>query len=51
VVRRRPVARRPRLQAVDDFEPYTGNLFARVPNCGAEEARIAIAAANDAFPG
>jgi acyl-CoA reductase-like NAD-dependent aldehyde dehydrogenase len=34
----------------DDFEPYTGNLFARVPDCGPEEARIAIAAANDAFP-
>src|SRR5271169_590989 len=34
----------------DDFEPYTGNLFARVPDCGAEEAKIAIAAANDAFP-
>ena len=34
----------------DDFEPYTGNLFARVPNCGPEEAKIAIAAANDAFP-
>ena len=33
----------------DDFEPYTGNLFARVPNCGPEEAKIAIAAANDAF--
>jgi acyl-CoA reductase-like NAD-dependent aldehyde dehydrogenase len=35
----------------DDFEPYTGDLFARVPNCGAEEAKIAVAAANDAFPG
>jgi len=34
----------------DDFEPYTGNLFARVADCGAEETRIAIAAANDAFP-
>ena len=34
----------------DDFEPYTSNLFARVPNCGPEEAKIAIAAANDAFP-
>ena len=34
----------------DDFEPYTGNLFARVPSCGPEEARIAIAAAHDAFP-
>jgi hypothetical protein len=33
----------------DDFEPYTGNLYARVPNCGAEEARVAIAAAHEAF--
>jgi hypothetical protein len=24
----------------DDFEPYTGNLFARAPDCGPEEARI-----------
>jgi succinate-semialdehyde dehydrogenase/glutarate-semialdehyde dehydrogenase len=29
--------------------PYTGNLYARVPNCGAEEARVAIAAAHEAF--
>src|ERR1700756_3707497 len=36
-------------QLFDDFEPYTGNLYARVPNCGAEEARIAIAAAHEAF--
>ena len=34
----------------DDFEPYTGSLYARVPDCGADEAKIAIAAANDAFP-
>jgi acyl-CoA reductase-like NAD-dependent aldehyde dehydrogenase len=34
----------------DDFEPYTGNLYARVPNCGPDEAKIAVAAANDAFP-
>jgi hypothetical protein len=27
----------------DDFEPYTGNLYARVAECGAEEARLAIA--------
>jgi acyl-CoA reductase-like NAD-dependent aldehyde dehydrogenase len=27
----------------DDFEPYTGNLFARVPNCGPEEAKVAVA--------
>src|SRR6201997_5121737 len=34
----------------EDFEPYTGNLFARVPDCGPEEAKIAIAAASAAFP-
>jgi hypothetical protein len=34
----------------DDFEPYTGNRYARVPGCGPEEAKVAIAAANDAFP-
>jgi acyl-CoA reductase-like NAD-dependent aldehyde dehydrogenase len=34
----------------DDFEPYTGNLYARVPDCGAEDTRMAIAAASDAFP-
>ena len=33
----------------DDFEPYTGNLYARVAECGAEEARLAIAAAHEAF--
>jgi acyl-CoA reductase-like NAD-dependent aldehyde dehydrogenase len=32
----------------DDFEPYTGDIHA--PNCGPEEAKIAIAAANAAFP-
>src|ERR1700737_1788367 len=32
----------------DDFEPYTGNLYARVPDCGAEEARLAISAAHGA---
>jgi len=36
-------------QLFDDFEPYTGNLYARVADCGAEEARIAIAAAHEAF--
>lgn len=33
----------------DDFEPYTGNLYARVPDCGAEEARAAISAAHEGF--
>jgi acyl-CoA reductase-like NAD-dependent aldehyde dehydrogenase len=34
----------------DDFEPYTGAVYAHAPNCGAEEAKIAVAAANAAFP-
>src|SRR5712691_2257202 len=34
----------------DDFEPYAGRLYARVADCGPEEARSAINAANDAFP-
>jgi acyl-CoA reductase-like NAD-dependent aldehyde dehydrogenase len=34
----------------DDFEPYTGSVYAHAPNCGAEEAKIAIAAAHAAFP-
>ena len=34
----------------DDFEPYTGHLYARVPDCGPEETKVAIAAASDAFP-
>jgi acyl-CoA reductase-like NAD-dependent aldehyde dehydrogenase len=29
----------------DDFEPYTGNLYARVAECGGDEARLAITAA------
>jgi acyl-CoA reductase-like NAD-dependent aldehyde dehydrogenase len=33
----------------DDFEPYTGNVFAHAPDCGPEEARIAISAAANAF--
>jgi len=41
---------RPAPDVFDDFEPYTGDLFAHAPNCGAEEAQIAIAAASDAFP-
>ena len=34
----------------DDFEPYTGTVYAHAPDCGAEEAKIAIEAANAAFP-
>jgi len=34
----------------DDFEPYTGELFSRAPDCGPQEAKIAVKAANDAFP-
>ncbi|MFJ5228246.1 aldehyde dehydrogenase family protein, partial [Streptomyces sp. NPDC088400] len=34
----------------EDYEPYTGEVFARVADAGAEEARIAIQAAADAFP-
>ena len=34
----------------DDFEPYTGAIYAHAPNCGAEEAKIAIGAAHAAFP-
>jgi acyl-CoA reductase-like NAD-dependent aldehyde dehydrogenase len=34
----------------DDFEPYTGSVYAHAPDCGAEEAKIAIEAANAAFP-
>jgi acyl-CoA reductase-like NAD-dependent aldehyde dehydrogenase len=30
----------------DDFEPYSGAIYAHAPNCGAEEAKIAIAAAH-----
>jgi acyl-CoA reductase-like NAD-dependent aldehyde dehydrogenase len=35
----------------DDFEPYSGALYAQVPNCGGAEARVAIDAAHAAFPG
>jgi acyl-CoA reductase-like NAD-dependent aldehyde dehydrogenase len=35
----------------DDFEPYTGTVYARTPNCGAAEAKVAIEAAHAAFPG
>jgi acyl-CoA reductase-like NAD-dependent aldehyde dehydrogenase len=35
----------------DDFEPFTGAVYAHAPNCGAAEAKIAIAAAHAAFPG
>jgi len=37
-------------QVFDDFEPYSGKLFARVAAGGRKEARIAIAAAAEAFP-
>jgi len=37
-------------QVFDDFEPYSGKLFARVAAGGRMEARIAIAAAAEAFP-
>ena len=33
----------------DDIEPYTGDVFAHAPDCGAEEAKLAISAAADAF--
>ena len=36
--------------AFEDFEPYTGDVYALAPNCGAEEAKVAIAAASAAFP-
>jgi acyl-CoA reductase-like NAD-dependent aldehyde dehydrogenase len=34
----------------DDFEPYTGAVYAHAPNCGADEAKVAVAAAHAAFP-
>src|ERR1700734_1247188 len=34
----------------DDYEPFTGAVYAHAPNCGAAEAKIAIAAAHAAFP-
>ena len=33
----------------DDIEPYTGEVFAHAPDCGATEARLAISAAAGAF--
>jgi acyl-CoA reductase-like NAD-dependent aldehyde dehydrogenase len=36
--------------AFDDREPYTGDVYAHAPNCGADEAKVAIAAASAAFP-
>jgi acyl-CoA reductase-like NAD-dependent aldehyde dehydrogenase len=36
--------------AFDDLEPYTGDVYARVADCGPDEAREAIAAAHAAFP-
>ena len=29
----------------DDCEPYSGAVYAQAPDCGAEEARLAVAAA------
>jgi acyl-CoA reductase-like NAD-dependent aldehyde dehydrogenase len=34
----------------DDFEPYTGAVYANAPDCGAEEANVAVTAAHAAFP-
>jgi len=34
----------------EDYEPYTGEVFAQVADAGAAEARIAIEAAAEAFP-
>ena len=29
----------------DDYEPYSGAVYAHAPDCGAEEAKLAVAAA------
>jgi acyl-CoA reductase-like NAD-dependent aldehyde dehydrogenase len=34
----------------DDFEPYSGDVFAQIPACGPEDMRDAIVAAHEAFP-
>ena len=34
----------------DDCEPYSGAVYAQAPDCGAEEAKLAVAAAHAAFP-
>jgi acyl-CoA reductase-like NAD-dependent aldehyde dehydrogenase len=34
----------------EDYEPYSGNVFAQVPACGPEDMRDAIVAAHRAFP-
>jgi acyl-CoA reductase-like NAD-dependent aldehyde dehydrogenase len=34
----------------DDFEPYSGDVFARIPACGPDDMRDAIVAAHEAFP-
>jgi acyl-CoA reductase-like NAD-dependent aldehyde dehydrogenase len=34
----------------EDYEPYGGGLFAKVPDCGREEAQYAVEAAAAAFP-
>jgi acyl-CoA reductase-like NAD-dependent aldehyde dehydrogenase len=35
----------------EDYEPYTGEVYARVADCGPEEAATAVDAAAAAFPG
>ncbi len=37
-------------QYLDDFEPATGELLARIPDSGSEDVELAVAAAADAFP-
>jgi acyl-CoA reductase-like NAD-dependent aldehyde dehydrogenase len=34
----------------EDYEPYSGDVFARIPACGPEDMRDAIVAAHEAFP-
>ncbi len=37
-------------QYLDDFEPATGKLLARIPDSGAEDVALAVAAAAEAYP-
>ncbi len=37
-------------QTFDDINPYTGEVFARIPASGAADAKLAIEAAEKAFP-
>ena len=37
-------------QTFDDINPYTGEVFARIPASGAADAKRAIEAAEKAFP-